>query len=504
MSVATRAELLALRERLGPDGYRDAMRHACWRRGDLSYALNAPQLRLRDLWYANKERGVRRTVAKWARRVGKTRTCSVLAFESALRKPKARIPYGAQTQTAVREFVAPHFIELAEGAPEDMRPELVGNEMRFRNGSRIVLFGCDDQLKADRGRGPSADDAFVDEGGFIPVLGYVVRDVLRPQLSTTGGAMLLVSSPPEAGDHEFDAFALEAEERGAYLHYTVHDAPHLSRDEISAWCRDVGGEDSIAWKREGLAQSVTDPRRAVVPEFTEALLDKSRPIIGEIARPQHFHCYIVGDLGYVDLTHVSFAYFHYELDLLVIEDEVALRRPTSTDVQRAAEAKARELWGDRKPAVRKLDGPAITVADIARLERTDLERLEGEHDDPERWSTVWNGELGAKVNAWRRRVATRKVLISPRCRVLIAHNTHARWNPKRTSFERVQSEDGQHHYDGCASAVYLNHEIKVHVDPRPKLPPGISHLTHRIPDDINENGRKERLRRAFTPQRVRR
>ena len=153
-------------------------------------------------------------VAKIARRWGKTRTCCVLAIESALRGPNRRILYAAQTGAAVKEFVSPHFAELAADAPEHLRPVLVANEVRFPNGSRIVLQGCDDQLKADRLRGPAAHDAFVDEGGFIPVLGYVVRDVIRPQLATTGGKMLIASSPPESADHPFEVFALEAESAG--------------------------------------------------------------------------------------------------------------------------------------------------------------------------------------------------------------------------------------------------------------------------------------------------
>lgn len=495
--AASAAEQLALRERLGPDGWRQACRAACWRAGRLDYALNPSQRQLRALFY---NAPARRIVAKIARRWGKTRTCSVLAFESALKGPQRRILYGAQTQTAVKEFVAPHFMELAQDAPDDIRPELVGHEMRFKNGSRIVLQGCEDTLKADRLRGPAAHDAFLDEGGFVAVLGYVVRDVIRPQLATTGGRMLIASSPPEAADHPFEAFATEAEERGAFMRRDIYDAPHVPRDEIAQWCADVGGEDSIAWMREGLALSVTDPTRAVVPEFSEL---ERRIVRSDYERPEHYNSFVVGDLGYVDMTVVVFAFFDFERSVLVIEDELALRRPTSDIVQRDASAIAARLWGERRPLVRKLDGPPITVADIARLERSELAP---DADAPEKWSTVFNGDLSAAVNALRMRIKRGALVVHPRCKTVIAHLRSARWNAARTSFERMQTDEGQHHYDGCAAVVYLAREVRQreHLNPVPPVPHGATPYTHRIPAELTESGREQKLKRAFGPRRERR
>lgn len=495
--MATAAELQAVRDRLGPEGYRRACAAACWRAGRLDYALNSSQQALRSLFY---DAPARRIVAKIARRWGKTRTCSVLAFESALKGPRRRILYAAQTQAAVREFVSPHFRDLAVDAPDDLKPELIGGEMRFQNGSRIVLQGCDDQMKADRLRGPEAHDAFVDEGGFIPVLGYVVRDVIRPQLATTGGRMLIASSPPEAADHPFETFATEAEERGAFMRRDIYDAPHVPREEIAQWCADVGGEDSIAWMREGLALSVTDPTRAVVPEFSEL---EARIVRSDYERPEHFNCFVVGDLGYVDMTVVAFAFHDFERSTLVIEDELALRRPTSDIVQRDASIIAARLWGERRPLVRKLDGPPITVADIARLERTEL--AQGA-DSPEKWSTVFNGDLSAAVNALRMRMKRGRLVVHPRCRTIIAHLRSARWNAARTSFERMQTDEGQHHYDGCAAVVYLAREVRAreHVNPIPPVPHGATPYTHRIPAELTQTGREQKLKRAFGPKRERR
>jgi hypothetical protein len=498
--AATPAELRALRERLGPEAYRRACAAACWEAGDLSYALNRSQQELRSLFYEAPRRKVRRIVAKIARRWGKTRTCSVLAFESALAGPNRRILYAAQTQSAVKEFVTPHFLELAGDAPDRLRPELVANEMRFKNGSRIVLQGCEDQLKADRLRGPAAHDAFVDEGGFIPVLGYVVTSVIRPQLATTQGRMLIASSPPEAPDHPFEGFAIEAESRAAFMRRDIYDAPHIPREEIAQWCDDVGGPESIAWKREGLALSVTDPTRAVLPEFSEL---EAEVVRDDYVRPEHFNAFVVGDLGYVDMTVIAFAYYDFERATIVIEDELALRRPTSDIVQREASTIAARLWGQRRPLVRKLDGPPITVADIARQEQTPL--APGS-DQPDRWQTVYNGELSQAVNALRLRIKRGGLVVHPRCKTIVAHMRSARWNNARTSFERMQTDEGQHHYDGCAAVVYLAREVrsKEHVNPAPLLAPGVHHYSHHIPASLLVDPRQSKLRQAFKPRRERR
>jgi hypothetical protein len=495
--MASRAVARATRADKGHDQYVRECRALAWRMGDLSHALNGSQRELRAMYYSRRSR---RYVAKIARRWGKTRTCSVLAFESALRGPNRRVLYAAQTQSAVREFVAPHFQALADDAPPDERPELVGHEMRFHNGSRIVLQGCEDQLKADRLRGPAAHDAFIDEGGYIPILFYVVTSVIRPQLSTTRGSMLIASSPPESPDHPFEDFAIEAEAKGAFMRRDVYDAPHVPDDEIAEWCEDVGGPDSIAWKREGLALSVTDPRRAVVPEFSEL----ESLIVGEWPRPAYFHAFVVGDLGYVDLTVLAFAFFDFEHSMLVIEDEAALRRPTSDIVQAEATKRAHALWGEQRPLVRKLDGPRMTIADVARLETAPL--AEGA-EEPERWGAVFNGELSQGVNALRVLVKRGRLRVHPRCRTIIAHLRSARWNAARTSFERVMTDEGQHHYDGAAAVVYLAREAraKEHLNPAPRLPPGIYPGTGwNIPRHLLTDPRAENLRQAFKPKRERR
>lgn len=498
--MATEEELRALHARLGPLGYQKAMAQACWRAGDLSYALHAGQKRAVDTVRAAYARGTRRMVWNIARRFGKSRGAVNLVSEMCLAK-RVRIPYAGMTEGTVAGFIEPHMYDLQADAPDDLRPEKHGGDWVFPSTeAHVVMRGCEDRKKADRLRGPAADAGVIDEAGFIDDLAYVAKDVIMPQLLTTDGFLLLSSSPPRSPEHFFKTFALEAEAQGAYVHGTVYDAPHLSPEAIERQMRDAGGEHSDTWQREYLARFVVDAARAIVPEF-----ESVEPfVVGTVDRPQHFDAYVVGDLGYADLTVLLFAYYHFELALIVVEDEAVLRKPTSDVIHAAVARKERELWGDRKPFLRAVDARGITLADLRKLQ-PETQDEEGQAIDPARWHAVANDELDAAVNALRVTLTRKKMLIHPRCQVLRAHLRGGTWNAQHTSFARIVNDQGGHHFDGVAAAVYLNRTVRVNKNPNPDPLAGLD-LTGKWVhyDRIKDASREGKLRKAFTGQRMKR
>lgn len=370
---------------------------------------------------------------------------------------------------------------IIQTAPEELRPEVVGTEIRFRNGSAVVMQGCEDVVKADRLRGPEAHMAIVDEAGFIPVLKYVVESVLMYQLATTDGMMLLTSSPPESPAHQFSVYRTDAMARGAYMHATIHDAPHLTPEAIQNLCNEtLGGAKSATWRREALAEFIVDPTKAIVPEFSEqASLDAERekdpdwlPIVREVERPSHFHAYSVGDLGYVDLTVILFAYWHFELAAIVVEDELVCEKTTSDEIQRRAALIEAKLWNGSgivgKPE-RAIDAPRITVADMSRLQEVGSaaspEATEAHQED---WGIAWNQDLHAGVNKLRLDVGYRRFIVHPRCTVLRSHLESGIWNEKKTSFGK-SGEMG--HFDAVAAAVYLSRTVDRAKNPFPVVRP---------------------------------
>lgn len=483
------AELIALH---GEAAASEAAQHALWRAGDLSWMLHegttpahraecrrlglmdgtAPedwtgigQVSIDAAIETARERGVRRFVGEIGRRFGKSHYLVVRATQKCLRKPNTRIPYAASTGKSLEEFILPIARGIIATAPPDIRPELVGGELRFHNGSRIPFQGCEDEVKADRLRGPASDEVMIDEAGFIAVLEYVIDSVFKYQLGTTDGMMLVFSSPPDTPAHYFAKLAEGARKVQAYSHATIYDGPFLTPNALVKLCNPDGDPEALPeceaatpWQREALARRVVDSIRAIVPEFSAALADRVRPIVCETPRPDWFHAYTCGDLGYVDLTVILFAYWHFGLACIVVEDEIVLERATSDIIQREVDIVEGRLWTNglvEKPK-RTLDAPPITRADMARV---------GETADHE-WQPPRKADKEAGVNALRNDVARRKYRINPRCTTLIAHLTSGIWNKRRTDFER---SEGLGHFDGVAAAVYLSRAVDRNRNPNPPV-----------------------------------
>jgi hypothetical protein len=434
----------------GPEAARIAARGVLWEHGDLSWALHADQVAARGTVWSAFDSGVRRAVLLCGRRWGKTRLLVVDAVEFALKNPKSRILYAALTWSSAQEFVLPELRSLSECASPESKPKIVDGDVFFPNGSTIIIRGCEDRLKADRLRGPKAHRAYVDEAGFIEELDYVVRSVVSWQLLTTDGCLWLASSPPVSAGHPFVGYVADAEARGAFVRRRTRDAPHITPEALEKMCVEMGGPTSTEWLREGEAQIVTDATRAVIPEWLEAEADivGLRGDTGYIEPngapwpdPPRRHWYVAADLGYLDLTVVLLGWWDFERTRYVIEDERVLTRPTSADVQAAAAEMEREHGA--VPEARVADAPAITIADLARLQHT---------EEAAQWRLPWKDDKEGAVNAVRLAVSRREMLVHPRCRHLVAHCRHAVWNKQRTDFER-SADLG--HYDAVDALVYF-------------------------------------------------
>lgn len=479
-------------ERHGEETVRAAARAALWRAGDPRYFLHVGQ---RDAFAAMLGSPIRRFVLVTGRRWGKSRLMAwICALFIAIRlrhcagvttwpaylrgswllrdatrtRAPARVVYAAPTRTMVAEFIDPHFRLLAEQLPEDLRPARSPMGWQWPDGSRVVLGGCEDTRKADRLRGPEADLAVIDEGGFIPILGYVAKSVVGPQLWETRGRMLMPSTPPEGADHEFVDLYAEARSLGATFHARTADAPHITAEALAEAIADAGGEESADWQREGEARIIRDPREAVFPEWPQLVQGEPHPYIAEHPRPEHFIPIVIGDAGYVDLTVVLFGYHDFAADLDVIEDEVVLRHSTSEQIDRAVRAREAALWPDHEVSLRAIDASPQVRADLSSARYQSITPQEpptpwdvvvghpgaiADGPAPIYWQPVRKDDLHAAVNALRVRIARGKLRVHTRCQTLVAHLEHARWNRTRTEFARPQA--AEHHYDAAAAAVYM-------------------------------------------------
>jgi hypothetical protein len=323
---------------------------ALWRLGELDHLLDPNQL---GMYQGILACPVLQYVIEAGRKVGKSWLLGVIAFEACLRHPRGRVNYAAPTGKECVEITLPIMRQIAELAPEDCRPTWVPSKSHweFPNGAFIVLFGADDEESANKGRGPESVVNIVDEGGFTPVLNYLVESVLAPQtlqaLSEKGmfakrrspwlGRTIIASSPPVSPGHDFATIADAAARVGAYVNRDVYTHGRMTRAEIDAYLTQRAASRGLTleefketsdYQREYGAMRVLDTNLAVIPEFpkVKAAICVARP------RPPHFDLYIAGDPGMDDLTGVLFAVSDFRRSKLLIEHELLLTKANTKTI----------------------------------------------------------------------------------------------------------------------------------------------------------------------------
>lgn len=431
------------------------IRAELWRRGRLEYKLDATQLELYR-WLKRREHSV--YVWEIARRIGKSFGLNVIACETAVLSPGARVNYAAPTVKAAREIVLPLMRLVTEDAPPDCAP--VWHESRghfvFPNGAHIALFGADDEAQADRGRGTDAVLNIVDEAAFTPVLGYLVNSVLIPQTMLTGGPTIIASTPPLSPSHDFCAIADAAESDGARQHRTIYQHGRMTRAQVDAYLTQQARARGLTLeqfmqttdaRREYLAERVLDEALAVCPEFKLVEAD----VVRDFERPAHFDLYVSLDPGLVrDANGGLFAITDFEHQRLLIEHELLLRGNTEmVDAALWDIVLAHYMQDDNTPIppfMAVVDDPAgRTVVGRPKLV-TDLWAQHRMQFQP-----AQKVDRAAADNLWRVEMGRKSIWIHPRCRKLIHQLKTALKNPRTGDFER----DSEGHQDLLAALRYL-------------------------------------------------
>lgn len=488
----------------------DLARAECWRLGDLRYKLDANQRGLYEEIHACPRK---RFVLECARRLGKSYLLCLMAVEVCLKKPRARVVYGAPTNKEVAEIIVPIIEDICVDAPAEVRPQFntQSGHYEFPNGAVVVLFGCDDKRKANRGRGPGADFVVIDEAGFIAILAYVLHSIVNPQTLTTGGRVLIASTPSDEPDHDFTRIAEQAEADGNFAHRVITDNPRLTAAQIAEYveneARDLGMsveeyKASDTYQREHLAKRVVDRTLIVMGEDWSAVREQA---MAEVERPQFFDAYTVFDMGGVDPHAFLFGYWDFAKACLVIEDELLLREGQNTEqLVTLAKEKEKELWGTSKwdgtlralhaekadetfllhlppwlrEKIRESEAaplqPYLRVCDSATQVATDLAVLHGISFVPTEKTDKWS-----YVNEYRVACRAGRVKIHPRCRNLDRHQRQTVWlNHHRHDYKRKNGEHG----DLLDCAVYMWRNVRKSRNPVPVgfgLDPATQHWRER-------------------------
>jgi len=456
-----------------------------WTAGDLSFLFHPGQL---EAWQQIQSTQASRYVLEIARKWGKTWFLVVVAAMECLKKPGARVVYGAPSLKHLTEFVLPVMQQITAGAPTDVRPEFsaFSGHWTFPNGSWVHLFGADDKRKADRGRGPKAELAIFDEAGFSPVLQYVLTSIFRPSLLHGGGITILASTPAEEPEHDFTRICEVAEANGNWTRKTIYDNPLLTQEQVDKFIADDARDNGYTveeyvqtteFRREYLAERVTDKTLAVVGDDWEKARETS---FVQMARPEFFDGYVALDFGGIDPHAALFGYWDFKIGALVIEDEVLLREGQNTqELADAIKAKEAALWGangwngtlrgamesQNVPEWVKNDLPTalqpyLRVCDTDIALARDLATLHGLSFLP----TAKDEKL-LQVNELRVLMRQKKLRISPKCRNLDRHLRQTIWaNVRQTDYKRRNGEHG----DLLDALVYMVRNLRRARNPWPE------------------------------------
>ena len=417
-----------------------------WRRGVLWWKLRDCQKKIYD---AINSTNSLKYVVNSARRLGKSYLLYLRALETALRKPESQIRVIAPTQKMLKNITLPLFREIVKDAPENLRPIWTHNDSKWvcpSNGSEIYIAGANNG-HADDSRGTKADEALIDEAAFVDDLKYLVDDILIPQLLTTGGRLIMFSTPPRTPAHAFTGYVQRAMEAGAYSKFTIHQSGY-EKSIIEKFKEEAGGENSTTFKREYLCEFVVDEDFAIIPEWNEKY-------ISEYERNEYwrfYKSYVGMDLGVVDKTVALFAIHDFKRGRLHILDELEIHGPkmTTNKLVEMIKEKEKSNFGEKEiyKRVSDTDNPLL-LQDLGTLHNLGF-------------LPVVKDSLEAMVNELRINIQNGKIIVSEKCKQTIGCLKFGVWDSARRKFERSENYG---HYDALAALIYLNRSIDWNVNP---------------------------------------
>jgi hypothetical protein len=240
---------------------------------------------------------------------------------------------------------------------------------------------------------------------------------------------------------------------------------------------------STFWRREYMAELVTEESRAALPQWNEEL---HKLVVGDWQRPTYWDGYQAHDPGITGDPHASlFAFHDFASNTVTIEDELELRSAAYTTRQWADEVKKREthLYG-----ATSWNGTLIGAKDWAR-EFGDLPEYAQSvihHSAPRQPylrvgddaqgicqdMTVDHGlgmfptpkhDKALEMSNLNHALSTGKIRIHSRCVRLIEQCYSTVWNKARTQWERTDKDHG----DLIDDLQYMHRNIRWHRDCRP-------------------------------------
>lgn len=426
-----------------------------WTNGALRWKLHDAQ---RVLNKAFQESTNKLFVANCSRQWGKTYWGVYLAQVQARKYPKSQIRYGAAFQTDLLEYIIPAFDKFEEDCPEYLKSKKVGSKRIWNNGSVVKFVGLDKNPNGLRGN--TLDLILLDEVAFVSTLDYIYRSIITPAtLHRPKARIVMYTTPPATPAHDFCDYAQKAQIEGGYGEFTIDTNPLITEEQKQLMIKEMGGINSTTVQRELYCKFVVDSDLCLIPEWRD-------DYVRDVKRDEYYgyyHKYVGMDLGRLDHTAIIFGYYDFKKASLIIEDELTLvgsEWTTETLKKELLEVEER-LWGEQKPFRRISDNnnPHLiidlqSIHNISFIE-TDKESLE------------------AMINEVRLLVGEGRILVNPKCTMLLGCLKYGIWDNRRKEFARSKTYG---HFDMLAALVYMVRNLAKGSNPIPSLH---GHDTHR-------------------------
>jgi hypothetical protein len=436
-----------------------------WRKGIIRWKLDSAQMQI----YKKCQESHQIKVVTCSRQIGKTYTLLVIAVEKCLQTPNSVVKFCATTAKAIRRIVRRPLREVMMDCPKELLPSFNFHDgmYKFPNGSELHLESLEPG-SIENMRGTPSHFTIVDEAGFVKDLDYIVASVLLPMFTTTGGTLVLSSTPPRTPGHPFAVMANKAYAKGAYIKKTIYDyfkdvendPPHFKdrvKPKVIEAVKDAyGGEHSSKFRTEYLCEFAKNEEDSVIPEFTDEL---ALELVKEWPRPAYYDAYTSLDLGYQDFHGALFAYYDFKEGKLVIEDEylIAGKKTNTKGLSEVIKLKESSLWID--PVTNHKFEVFRRVADDEMLILQDLNTTYNLKFIP----TKKHDKLAA-INEVQIRFAARQIIINPKCTNLIMQLKSVIWAKNKQTFDR---DDTGGHFDLVDSLIYLVRNVNWTKNPYP-------------------------------------
>jgi hypothetical protein len=340
------------------------------------------------------------------------------------------------------------------------RPEFKKTDSYYQlpNGSQLFLRGINED-SGESARGTFSNGITCDEVGSWRNPDYVINEVLLPQLLTTKGKLVRISTPPENLGHSWYNYKNDAVIDGRFLQLTEHDLTWIDNEEKESMAKAMGGRTSPAWRREMLCEPIADPESLVIPEYKEEL-----HVIKDYKLPDYFTAYVGADFGFQDHTGVLFAIHDFRANELVIVGEEWVKGQNSDQIAKLIKSKESALFHGKQPYRRVADAPLQQIHDLMSLHQITF-------------MPAMKDEKMAAINSLRVAFSQLKIKILDTCQNLKFQLKVGLWNSRKTDFERGENLG---HLDLLAALIYLHRSIAWHINPYPHLSPEVTRDTHYI------------------------